>query len=188
MRIKFIIFLVIYFVTFSIKAQLDDDIKKCSLIKDQKDRLVCFDSLAKSLNESSKTEIESPIKEITIIKEQAPVIKEEDAVEEIPLKTSKEIIEDQREIISSLKKRITGISKARERDSESSSFSAKLISVEYRSYKFRFELDNGQVWQLTDTGSRAKLKKGQKVMMEPGSMGSFFLTNSKGRFRTKRIK
>ena len=112
MRIKFIIFLIIYFVTFSIKAQLDDDIKKCSLIKDQKDRLVCFDSLAKSLNESSKTEIESPIKEITIIKEQAPVIKEEDAVEEINRKDNLETIKDyQIEINRTEEKPIPSISK-----------------------------------------------------------------------------
>ncbi len=107
-------------------------------------------------------------------------------------KSSKEIIKDQRKIIVSLKSRIQKISKQRDiekqkRESKGLPISATIISVAYKSYKFRFKLDNEETWQLTDTGKRAGLKEGDKIKIVPGTMNSYFLENSRGRFRVKKI-
>ena len=102
------------------------------------------------------------------------------------------LIKDQRKIIVSLKSRIQKISKQRDiekqkRESKGLPISATIISVAYKSYKFRFKLDNEETWQLTDTGKRAGLKEGDKIKIVPGTMNSYFLENSRGRFRVKKI-
>ena len=52
-------------------------------------------------------------------------------------------------------------------------------SVKFINYKFKFKLDNGETWQLTDSGKRARLKKGERIRIVPGDMRSFFLEYSK---------
>jgi hypothetical protein len=51
------------------------------------------------------------------------------------------------------------------------------------------QLENGQVWEQTEMKSSVIVRKGDKVKIVPGSLGSFWLENSAGRrTRVKRIR
>lgn len=51
------------------------------------------------------------------------------------------------------------------------------------------ELDNGQVWEQKEVVSTFYLKTGEQVILEAGSLGSYWLVNESGRrTRVKRIK
>ena len=183
---KVISFLSLFLFSVVLSAQQKEEIVKCSVINDQSERLKCFDSLAASLKKNNKEKI---IPEIEILEDE---VEGEVTDKEIETKSSKEIIKDQRKIIVSLKSRIQKISKQRDiekqkRESKGLPVSATIISVAYKSYKFWFKLDNEETWQLTDTGKRARLKKGDKIKIVPGTMNSYFLENSRGRFRVKKI-
>ena len=188
-KMKVISFLFLFLFSVVLSAQQNEEIVKCSVINDQSERLKCFDSLAASLKKDNKEKFEKIITEIEILEDEV-----EEAVmdKELETKSSKEIIKDQRKIIVSLKSRIQKISKQRDiekqkRESKGLPISATIISVAYKSYKFRFKLDNEETWQLTDTGKRAGLKEGDKIKIVPGTMNSYFLENSRGRFRVKKI-
>ena len=188
-KMKVISFLFLFLFSVVLSAQQNEEIVKCSVINDQSERLKCFDSLAASLKKDNKEKFEKIIPEIEILEDE---VEEEVMDKELETKSSTEIIKDQREIIVSLKSRIQKISKQRDiekqkRESKGLSISATIISVAYKSYKFRFKLDNEETWQLTDTGKRARLKKGDKIKIVPGTMNSYFLENSRGRFRVKKI-
>ena len=167
-------------------AQEIEDIKKCSLINDPMKRLACFDALVKDESESPKDEVKPVVakvepKEIDLV------------VEEDVSKSSEEIIEGQQEKIVSLERRIKRITRQRDVEKQKNedkyqSFSATVVSASLINYKFRFKLDNGETWQLTDSVRRAGLKKGETIRIVPGEMRSFFLESSKGRFRVKKIK
>jgi len=188
-KMKVISFLFLFLFSVVLSAQQNEEIIKCSVINDQSERLKCFDSLAASLKKDNKEKFEKTIPEVEILEGE---VEEEVLDKELETKPSKEIIKDQRKIIVSLKSRIQKISKQRDiekqkRESKGLPISATIISVAYKSYKFRFKLDNEETWQLTDTGKRARLKKGDKIKIVPGTMNSYFLENSKGRFRVKKI-
>ena len=188
-KMKVISFLFLFLFSVVLSAQQNEEIVKCSVINDQSERLKCFDSLAASLKKDNKEKFEKIIPEIEILEDE---VEEEVMDKELETKSSTEIIKDQREIIVSLKSRIQKISKQRDiekqkRESKGLSISATIISVAYKSYKFRFKLDNEETWQLTDTGKRAGLKEGDKIKIVPGTMNSYFLENSRGRFRVKKI-
>ena len=68
------------------------------------------------------------------------------------------------------------------------SFFATIISVEYRNYRYYFELDNGQRWSTSDSGTRAKLKTNQKIEIVPGAFGASYLKNRKGKFRLRKVR
>ena len=186
---KVISFLFLFLFSVVLSAQQKEEIVKCSVINDQSERLKCFDSLAASLKKDNKEKFEKIIPEIEILEDE---VEEEVMDKELETKSSTEIIKDQREIIVSLKSRIQKISRQRDiekqkRESKDLSISATIISVAYKSYKFRFKLDNEEMWQLTDTGKRAGLKEGDEIKIVPGTMNSYFLENSRGRFRVKKI-
>ena len=188
-KMKVISFLSLFLFSVVLSAQQNEEIAKCSVINDQSERLKCFDSLAASLKKDNKDKFEKIIPEIEILEDE---VEEEVMDKELETKSSTEIIKDQRKIIVSLKSRIQKISKQRDiekqkRESKGLSISATIISVAYKSYKFRFKLDNEETWQLTDTGKRAGLKEGDKIKIVPGTMNSYFLENSRGRFRVKKI-
>ena len=188
-KMKVISFLFLFLFSVVLSAQQNEEIVKCSVINDQSERLKCFDSLAASLKKDNKDKFEKIIPEIEILEDE---VEEEVMDKELETKSSTEIIKDQREIIVSLKSRIQKISRQRDiekqkRESKDLSISATIISVAYKSYKFRFKLDNEEMWQLTDTGKRAGLKEGDKIKIVPGTMNSYFLENSRGRFRVKKI-
>ena len=188
-KMKVISFLFLFLFSVVLSAQQKEEIVKCSVINDQSERLKCFDSLAASLKKDNKEKFEKIIPEIEILEDE---VEEEVMDKELETKSSKEIIKDQRKIIVSLKSRIQKISKQRDiekqkRESKGLPISATIISVAYKSYKFRFKLDNEEMWQLTDTGKRAGLKEGDKIKIVPGTMNSYFLENSRGRFRVKKI-
>ena len=183
---KFTILFFIPFLAISLHAQQNEDIRKCSLINDQVERLACFDALAKNLSKSPKSEIKPPVEKLIPLLEEIPV-------EEEISKSSEEIIEDQKGKIVSLETKIKKITRQREvekqiNESKYQPFSAIIVSVSFTNYKYKFKLDNGETWQLTDSGKRARLKKGEEISIVPGQVSSFFLKNSKGQFRVKKLK
>ena len=184
--VKTTILVFLPFIALSLNAQEIKDFKKCSLIDDPMERLACFDALFKDENKSleveAKPEAEKPLP-----------VKKEVITEEKVSKSSEKIIEEQKEKILTLERRVKRISRQRDaekqkNETKSQPFSATIESVKFINYKFKFRLDNGETWQLTDSGKRARLKKGETIRIVPGDMRSFFLENSKGRFRVKKIK
>ena len=174
------------FLTLSLSAQEIEDFKKCSLIDGPMERLACFDALVKDENKNSELVIKPEV-------EKSLPVKKEVITEEKVSKSSEKIIEEQKEKILTLEKRVKRISRQRDvqrqkNETKSQPFSATIESVKFINYKFKFKLDNGETWQLTDSGKRARLKKGETIRIVPGDMRSFFLENSKGRFRVKKIK
>ena len=172
--------------TLSLSAQEIEDFKKCSLIDSPMERLACFDALVKDENKNSELETKLEV-------EKSLPVKKEVITEEKVSKSSEKIIEEQKEKILTLERRVKRISRQRdvqkqENEAKSQPFSATIESVKFINYKFKFKLDNGETWQLTDSGKRARLKKGETIRIVPGDMRSFFLENSKGRFRVKKIK
>ena len=174
------------FIALSLNAQEIEDFKKCSLIDDPMERLACFDALVKDENKSleveAKPEAEKPLP-----------VKKEVITEEKVSKSSEKIIEEQKEKILTLERRVKRISRQRDaekqkNETKSQPFSATIESVKFINYKFRSRLDNGETWQFTDSGKRARLKKGETIRIVPGDKRSFFLESSKGRFRVKKIK
>ena len=183
---KTIILVFLPFLALSLNTQEIEDIKKCSLINDPMKRLACFDELVKNESKSPETEAKSDAGK--------PLSNKEEAIarEEVS-KSSEKIIEEQKEKILTLESRVKTIRRQRDveqqkNEAKSQPFSATINSVSFVNYKFKFKLDNGETWQLTDSGKSARLKKGETVTIVPGEIHSFFLKNSKGRFRVKKIK
>ena len=184
--VKSTILVFLPFIALSLNAQEIEDFKKCSLIDDPMERLACFDALV--VDENKRTEVKAKPE----VEKSLPV-KKEVTTEEKVSKSSEKIIEEQKEKIQTLERRVKRISRQRdvqkqENEAKSQPFSATIESVKFLNYKFKFKLDNGETWQLTDSGKRARLKKGETIRIVPGDMRSFFLENSKGRFRVKKIK
>ena len=184
--VKTTILVFLPFIALSLNAQEIEDFKKCSLIDGPMERLACFDALFKDENKSSEVEAKPEV-------EKSLPVKKEVITEEKVSKSSEKIIEEQKEKILTLERRVKRISRQRDvekqkNETESQPFSATIEAVKFINYKFKFKLDNGETWQLTDSGKRARLKKGETVTIIPGEIHSFFLKNSKGRFRVKKIK
>ena len=184
--VKTTILVFLPFIALSLNAQEIKDFKKCSLIDDPMERLACFDALFKDENKSLEVEAKPEA-------EKPSPVKKEVITEEKVSKSSEKIIEEQKEKILTLERRVKRISRQRDaekqkNETKSQPFSATIESVKFKNYKFRFRLDNGETWQFTDSGKRARLKKGETIRIVPGDMRSFFLENSKGRFRVKKIK
>jgi len=184
--VKSTILVLLTFLALSLNAQEIEDIKKCSLINDPMKRLACFDDLVKGPSESPEVETKQEVEKVLPAKKEV-------ITEEKVSKSSETIIEEQKERILSLERIVKRISRQRDvqkqkNESKSQPFSATIDSVKFINYKFKFKLDNGETWQLTDSGKRARLKKGETIRIVPGDMRSFFLENSKGRFRVKKIK
>ena len=159
-----------------------EDLIKCSQIKDKDKRLVCYDSLTVFLKGPE------PDKKVEAATQPEIRISDSSQTEEID-KTSKKMIQKQKELISSLEKELKEIKTKKEPVIEKAteeSFFARIVSVEYKNYRYYFVLDNGQKWSTSDTGKRAKLKPGQKIEITPGAFGSSYLKNGKGKFRLKK--
>lgn len=62
---------------------------------------------------------------------------------------------------------------------------ASAVKNQYDQFKFKFE--GGQVWQQKDTNRSAKFKAGDRVIIERGTFGSFFLKKV-GTNRTVKVK
>ena len=176
----------LFFLTLSLNAVEIEDFNKCSLINDPMKRLSCFDTLVKDQNKSPEVGINPQEEKVLSSKEE--VLSEEKAS-----KSSEKIIEEQKDKILTLERRVKRISRQRDLEKQRNeekleSFSSTIVTLSFINYKFKFKLDNGETWKLTDTGKRARLKKGDVIKIVPGEMDSFFLENSKGRFRVKKIK
>lgn len=139
-------------------------IKNCQKIQKDKQRLACFDMIARSLRTDNGTTSDSD-------------------------KTSPEF--DKKHItdfgLSDLKKQKYQNSPVKPKD-----LTFKLINTKRRhNQKYRFYLENGQIWEQTDDARIFVPKNGENtVTIKKKSLGSFMLrVNNKGRsVRVKRLK
>ena len=169
-----------YFLTaiFSTSLSASTDPMDCAEIKSDKKRLECFDSIFfKPLESPQKPVLESP----KIVKKDVPEKVKETRSEE-PARTQesrfglsqKQIEElDPKTVSNSIK---TNIKKP-----------IKLFTG-----KYRFELENGQVWESYTALARhqaSPFKKNTKVEIEKSQMGSFWIIDisSGKRVKVKRI-
>jgi hypothetical protein len=87
---------------------------------------------------------------------------------------------------AALRKKLKEEGKERARPAPVSAIVARVISLPHADYAF--QLDNGQIWQQTDTRGDLTLKVNDPVTISPGSFGDFFFTTpTKVRIRVKRI-
>jgi hypothetical protein len=141
----------------------------CKDIKNDHDRLACFDRLANSLaNTQGKIEqLKSPSIVQKMPAKIAPVA-QPNVVEQqeefgLPAKTPAQEIERIQSVVAKISK---------------TPFDKLIVT-----------LDSGAVWQQS-SGRAIKLKKGEHIYIERGTIGSFFLGKEglNGRMKVKRIR
>ncbi len=162
---------------------LEEDLLKCSLEEDKDKRLACYDQLVSSISKIVEEKKTSELKSGSEVLAQQELATSKDPAEKV--------IQDQKKIITTLKEELKEIKtrkKPVEQAIQDESFFATIISVEYRNYRYYFELDNGQRWSTSDSGTRAKLKSGQKIEIVPGAFGASYLKNRKGKFRLRKVR
>ena len=163
---------------------IEEDLKKCSKEQDKVKRLNCYDILVASLQDEKEDEKH-------VDADKTMDIKEPSAIQLVIEETQKEVIQKQKELISSLKRELKEVKAKKQvvnKEEKEESFFASIVNAEYRNYRYFFSLDNGQKWSTSDTGKRAKLKTGQKVEIIPGAFGASYLKNNKGKFRLRRVR
>ena len=159
---------------------IEEDLKECSKEQDKVKRLNCYDLLVASLQDEKHVDADKIM-----------AIKEPNAIQIVNEEPPKEVIQKQKELISSLKRELKEVKAKKQvvkKEEKEESFFASIVKVEYRNYRYFFSLDNGQKWSTSDTGKRAKLKTGQKVEVVSGAFASSYLINSKGKFRLRRVR
>ena len=162
----------------------EEKILNCSSIEDNEERLECFDTLATSIKLSNQSKKAKKVEEAILVSSLQEELSN--------TKSSEQIIKQQKETIVSLENKLEKIKTSKTIQEpmgkiEKFSYSATIVSVNYFNYKYRFKLDNGESWQLSDSGKRARLKKGEKIVIIPGYINSFFIKNSNGQFRARKI-
>lgn len=170
-------------------------LKKCSQITDRLDRLICYDNLAQKSNADKKTE-----KAVTkpAVKPEANVVKENAAKapkvapKKIVVKSEEKTpaVEPTTEQTKAKQTREFGIKeKKKEEELVTKVFYTveKLKKDPYGRYKIYFS--NKQEWKQAESGYY-RLKTGDRVSIEKGSLGSFWLgqENKKKRIKVKRVK
>jgi hypothetical protein len=164
--------------TFSISLSASPDPMDCAEIKSDKKRLECFDSIFfKPLESPQKPVLESPRVDKKEVLEKVKETRSEEPVrtQESRFGLSQKQIEelDPKTVSNSIK---TNIKKP-----------IKLFTG-----KYRFELENGQVWESYTALARhqaSPFKKDLKVEIEKSQMGSFWIIDisSGKRVKVKRI-
>ena len=163
---------------------IEEDLKECSKEQDKVKRLNCYDLLVASLQDEKEDE-----KHVDVDK--TIDMQEPNSIQLVNEEPPKEVIQKQKELISSLKRELKEVKAKKQvvkKEEKEESFFASIVKVEYRNYRYFFSLDNGQKWSTSDTGKRAKLKIGQKVEIVLGAFEASYLKNTKGKFRLRRVR
>lgn len=157
----------------TLPAQADNlasQLAECSQKKDSLTRLVCYDQLAKG-------------QDVTKLASVAPKkVDKQPLIAETPVRSVVAPKDDS--FGSENLKKPEGESKVQELIVTVKSAKQTL----HKLWKITFE--NGQTWIQTESGSAVKFKKGNKVILERGTFGSYWMkrADSNRTIRVKRIK
>lgn len=166
---------------FAQAQSVSEALTNCSNESDSLKRLVCYDRLAEGL----KPGAEQALPQEAMVTR--PVLKAKTAAKaHTPATPARPEVAKKTKIAADNfgMEHKTKIENAKEK------IYAKLTSVKKGPYKnLLLTLDNGQRWKQTDSGSM-RLKVGEQIYVERGSLGSFFLSKEgvNRRLRVKRIK
>lgn len=165
-------------------ANLRHALLTCAELGNNNQRLSCFDQLVKPIVNASKKQVikASP----TVV---PPVNKPEDSaiIVEVKSKPSAAQLKAQQED-DFAKEHIKKTEEQKTQEIKSIELTiSKLSKLMHGEWKISFE--NGQKWQQKDTG-RIRLKIGDKVTLEKGTLGAIYLktSNSNKSIRVKRLK
>ena len=164
--------------TLSISLSASNDPLDCAEIKSDKKRLECFDSIFfKPLETPQKPLLESP----KVVREEVP--------EEVVETSSKEPVENQESRFGLSQKQIEELNPKTVSNSIKTNIKKP---IKLFTGKYRFELENGQVWESYTALARhqaSPFKKNIKVEIEKSQMGSFWIIDisSGKRVKVKRI-
>jgi hypothetical protein len=156
---------------------LGDAIQACSSTKNSLKRLICYDDLAKNLQQGGSKQFTKdslrPISPSQPLKEKALV---ETGI--------------QSEVVEQKSDSEFGFEHKRDSKELDQKIYAKVASIAKDRYKkLIITLGNGQKWKQSDSGTFS-LKAAEVIYVERGSMGGFFLSKDEvnRRIRVKRIK
>lgn len=155
---------------------VEQQLTQCASIQDKLDRLICFDQLAQDVATNKATVVTTPTQAST-----APVATSTPAVAApvvaAPVATSAPKAEAIEEF---------GLKKKAEEDKVDKLY-FEVASTDKDPYgALIVTLTNGQVWKQTEL-ERYKVKKGQRIYIEAGALGSFLL-GTDDRNSTTRVK
>lgn len=165
-------------------ANLRHALKTCAELADNNQRLSCFDQLVKPIvNASKKPTIKTTTAALP------PINKQETSttIVEAKSKPSEAQIKAQQED-DFAKEHIKKTDEQKTQEIKRIELTiSKLSKLMHGEWKISFE--NGQKWQQKDTG-RIRLKIGDKVTLEKGTLGAIYLktSNSNKSIRVKRLK
>lgn len=172
--------------SFAIQADTLSELHKCANTKDSLVRLMCYDTLVKSLNSGQATLAKSaPVAVRATEANSTPA----------PLRPTTEIVKVQKQPESTASKEDSfgeeHIEKSKEmlaQEIEQVVFTVQSTSKDARK-KWRINFTNGQVWHQTD-GQYIKLSEGDEVELSKGVLGVIYLkkVGQNKKIRVKRKK
>ena len=112
---------------------IEEDLKECSKEQDKVKRLNCYDLLVASLQDEKH-----------VAADKIMAIKEPNAIQIVNEEPPKEVIQKQKELISSLKRELKEVKAKKQvvkKEEKEESFFASIVNVEYRNYRYLFSLD-----------------------------------------------
>ncbi|MBF7071791.1 hypothetical protein ISG33_00070 [Glaciecola sp. MH2013] len=145
---------------------LSERLLACAEETDSLQRLVCYDSLA---TEAKKTRIDKQVQNKPSMPPQAstpPQVEDETADFGKPPVSIKESYLEDGELVSSIKSSAVAANK-----------------------RFRITLENGQLWEVLDSGKPGLPRVNDEIIIRSGAFGSFYMRKSgvNRSFKVKRI-
>jgi|AntRauMinimDraft_4_1070384.scaffolds.fasta_scaffold00408_3 hypothetical protein len=149
-------------------GELVEELKSCSVITDDESRLKCLDKVIAQLPQG-----DIPGEVLTSQStDSEPQEEETSATVDASLALASEKSKDTQ--TSSRQEKRFGIEN-REKKEVIEKIHATIIRITERRFRdTTYQLDNGQTWVKKD-GSRLKIREGDKVYIERGALGSFYL-------------
>ncbi|MCE9679927.1 hypothetical protein LZP69_12210 [Shewanella sp. AS1] len=161
-------------------ASVEQQLAQCAAIKDKLDRLVCYDELAAQTITPTVTKQAKPGAQV--------VTPAASVTAPVTAKATKPATPEPTAALSPASEQNFG-KVARETPQEIDRISAKVASIQKGLHGgLTIKLDNGQVWKQNGA-DRFRLKVGETVYIEKGTLGSFFLgkESANATIRVKRI-
>lgn len=158
-----------YFWDPAVAQESADAIAVCSAVADAGARLACYDHEAQRRRAATRGTSAAPVPAAAPV---APSTKPDDTIGL-----------DGKQL--DLKRKEAGIQPVVVK-----SFSAALTRLKARpGHQYSFELDNGQVWESTDTEPDLFVSPHETVQIRPGLLGAFFLKTQEGHsIRVHRVR
>lgn len=180
------------FTSFNLQAQassIQDAMTKCSQVSNSLQRLVCYDRLAKSMRQytgleqsvstvSRQPAVSAPTQRPAT--PERPAVAATQAADPTTLTPSVAVPTAEQEF---------GLEHKRDTDKMISRLYASIAQISTNQYRKRvITLENGQQWRQQD-GSTLKIAVGDRVYIERGSLGSFYMSNDdvNKRMKVKRV-